>query len=64
MKINKEAVALAESAVTEEELLKINAFTGKELTAEDVREALIHQRESYEQQQGMLRKTCGFRQEG
>lgn len=36
MKINKEAVALAESAVTEEELLKINAFTGKELTAEDV----------------------------
>ena len=36
----------------------------QELTAEDVRAALIHQRESYEQQQGMLRKTCGFRQEG
>ncbi len=36
MKISKEAVAVAESTVTEEELLKINAFTGRELTAQDV----------------------------
>lgn len=36
MKISKEAVAMKGNEVTEEELAKINAFTGKELTADDV----------------------------
>ena len=36
MKISKEAVAVMGNEVTEEELLKINAFTGKKLSADDV----------------------------
>ena len=36
MKISKEAVATVGNDVTEEELLKINTFTGKKLTADDV----------------------------
>lgn len=36
----------------------------QELTIEDVQAAIRQQQESYEQQQGVMRKQCGFRQEG
>ena len=56
LKAAERIMALPESKLTKKMM--------QELTAEDVKGALLQQQEAYEQQHGAQAKVCGFRQEG